>query len=74
MPAARLRARRGARLLVVEPIARTRIVVLPPLRTGRSEQGEVLVQGLHEALISRLGRGPVAVLSRTSVLPLVQGG
>jgi serine/threonine-protein kinase len=59
---------------VVEAITNTRLAVLPPAESGTPAEGDVLAQGLHEALISRLGRGPVAVLSRTSVLPLVEAG
>jgi serine/threonine-protein kinase len=53
---------------VVAPVGRQRLAVLPPVNiTGDAEQ-QYLVLGLHESLISQLGRGEVAVLARTSVL------
>ncbi len=53
---------------VVSPVGRRRLAVLPPANlTGDSDQ-QFLVLGLHEALISQLGRGDTAVLARTSVL------
>jgi len=53
---------------VVAPVGRRRLAVLPPVNvTGDAEQ-QYLVLGLHESLISHLGRGDVAVLARTSVL------
>ncbi|MCG6955227.1 MAG: protein kinase [Gemmatimonadetes bacterium] len=47
---------------------RRRIAVLPPVNIGGDPDREYLVLGLHEALISRIGRGDVGVLARTSVL------
>jgi len=53
---------------VVPRVGRRRLAVLPPINvTGDPEQA-FLVLGLHEALISQLGRGDVAVLARTSVM------
>jgi len=53
---------------VVASVGRKRLAVLPPANiTGDAEQ-QYLVLGLHESLISQLGRGEVAVLARTSVL------
>ena len=53
---------------VMAPVGRRRLAVLPPVNiTGDPEQ-QFLVLGLHEALISRIGGGDVAVLARTSVL------
>jgi TolB-like protein/tRNA A-37 threonylcarbamoyl transferase component Bud32 len=53
---------------VVPRVGRRRLAVLPPVNiTGDPEQA-FLVLGLHEALISRLGQGNVAVLARTSVM------
>ena len=52
----------------VERVGRRRLAILPPVNvTGDAEQGH-LVLGLHEAMISQLGRGGVAVLAHTSVL------
>jgi TolB-like protein/tetratricopeptide (TPR) repeat protein len=54
--------------VVVSPIGRRRLAVLPPENlTGDADQ-QFLVLGLHEALISQLGRGDDAVLARSSVL------
>ncbi len=53
---------------VVTSVGRKRLAVLPPVNiTGDAEQ-QYLVLGLHESLISQLGRGDLAVLARTSVL------
>ena len=53
---------------VVAQVGRRRLAVLPPANlTGDPEQA-FLVMGLHEALISQLGQGNVAVLARTSVM------
>lgn len=53
---------------VVAQVGRKRVAVLPPANiTGDPEQA-FLVLGLHEALISQLGQGQVAVLARTSVM------
>ncbi len=53
---------------VVAQVGRKRVAVLPPANiTGDPEQA-FLVMGLHEALISQLGQGHVAVLARTSVM------
>jgi serine/threonine-protein kinase len=53
---------------VVASVGRKRLAVLPPVNiTGDTEQ-QYLVLGLHESLISQLGRGEFAVLARTSVL------
>lgn len=53
---------------VVSPVGRKRLAVLPPVNiTGDAEQ-QHLVLGLHESLISQLGRGELGVLARTSVL------
>ena len=57
---------------VVERVGRRRLAVLPPVNvTGDAEQSH-LVLGLHEALISQLSQGDVAVLARTSVLQYQQ--
>ena len=57
---------------VVERVGRRRLAILPPVNvTGDAEQSH-LVLGLHEALISQLGQGDVAVLARTSVLQYQQ--
>jgi TolB-like protein/tetratricopeptide (TPR) repeat protein len=54
--------------VVVSPVGRRRLAVLPPENlTGDADQ-QFLVLGLHEALISQLGRGDDAVLARSSVL------
>jgi len=53
---------------VVAPVGRRRIAVLPPVNIGNDPDRQYLVLGLHEALISQIGRGDVAVLARTSVL------
>jgi serine/threonine-protein kinase len=50
------------------PVGRRRIAVLPPVNIGNDPERQYLVLGLHEALISQLGRGDIAVLARTSVL------
>ncbi len=53
---------------IVSPVGRRRLAVLPPANlTGDADQ-QFLVLGLHEALISQLGRGDDAILARTSVL------
>jgi serine/threonine protein kinase/tetratricopeptide (TPR) repeat protein len=53
---------------VVDVVGRRRLAVLPPRNvTGDAEQ-EFLTLGLHEAMISRLSKGNVAVLARSSVL------
>ncbi len=53
---------------VVAPVGRKRLAVLPPVNVTNDPEQQFLVLGLHEALISRLGQGDVAVLARTSVL------
>lgn len=54
--------------VVVGRVGRRRLAVLPPaVMSDAGDQGH-LELGLHEALISPLGRGDVAVLARTSVL------
>ncbi len=52
----------------VAPVGRRRIAVLPPVSIGNDPDRQYLVLGLHEALISQIGRGDLAVLARTSVL------
>jgi TolB-like protein len=42
--------------------------VLPPVSIGNEVDRQYLVLALHEALISQIGQGDVAVLARTSVL------
>jgi serine/threonine-protein kinase len=58
---------------VVAPVGRRRIAVLPPVNIGTDPDRQYLVLGLHEALISQIGRGDVAVLARTSVLEYQDG-
>jgi serine/threonine-protein kinase len=53
---------------VVAPVGRKRLAVLPPVNITSDPEQQFLVLGLHEAMISQLGRGSVAVLARTSVL------
>jgi TolB-like protein/tetratricopeptide (TPR) repeat protein len=53
---------------VVESVGQKRIAVLPPVSIGGAADQEHLVLALHEALISHVGAGDVAVLARTSVL------
>jgi serine/threonine-protein kinase len=53
---------------VVAPVGRRRLAVLPPVNITNDPEQQFLVLGLHEALISRVGQGDVAVLARTSVL------
>jgi serine/threonine-protein kinase len=53
---------------VVAPVGRKRLAVLPPVNITNDPEQQFLVLGLHEALISQVGRGDVAVLARTSVL------
>ena len=53
---------------VVAPVGRKRLAVLPPVNITSDPEQQFLVLGLHEALISQLGQGDVAVLARTSVL------
>jgi serine/threonine-protein kinase len=53
---------------VVAPVGRRRLAVLPPVNITNDPEQQFLVLGLHEAMISQLGRGNVAVLARTSVL------
>ena len=53
---------------VVAPVGRKRLAVLPPINITRDPEQQFLILGLHEALISQLGQGDVAVLARTSVL------
>jgi serine/threonine-protein kinase len=53
---------------IVAPVGRRRLAVLPPVNIGNDPDQQYLVLGLHEALISQIGRGDVAVLARTSVL------
>jgi serine/threonine protein kinase len=52
---------------VVAPVGRKRMAVLPPVNVTNDPDQQFLVLGLHESLISHLGRGDVAVLARTSV-------
>jgi len=54
---------------VVERVGRRRLAVLPPTSVSDAGDQSHLELGLHEALISQLGQGEVAVLGRTSVLP-----
>ncbi len=54
--------------IVVAPVGRQRLAVLPPVNLTNDAQQAYLIMGLHEALISQLGCGCVAVLARTSVL------
>ena len=58
---------------VVAPVGRRRVAVLPPVNIGTDPDRQYLVLGLHEALISQIGRGDVAVLARTSVLQYQDG-
>lgn len=53
---------------VVAPAGRRRLAVLPPVNMSNDPEQQYLVLGLHEALISEVGRGDVAVVARTSVL------
>jgi len=53
---------------VVAPVGRKRVAVLPPVNVTNDPDQQFLVLGLHEALISQLARGDLAVLARTSVL------
>jgi len=53
---------------VVAPVGRRRLAVLPPVNITSDPEQQFLVLGLHEALISQVGQGDVAVLARTSVL------
>lgn len=53
---------------VVAPVGRKRLAVLPPVNITNDPEQQFLVLGLHESLISQIGRGDVAVLARTSVL------
>jgi len=53
---------------VVVPVGRKRLAVLPPVNITNDLEQQFLVLGLHEALISQVGQGDVAVLARTSVL------
>ena len=53
---------------VVAPVGRKRLAVLPPVNITSDPEQQFLVLGLHEALISQLWQGDVAVLARTSVL------
>ena len=54
--------------MVVAPAGRRRLAVLPPVNVTNDPEQQFLVLGLHESLISQVGRGNVAVLARTSVL------
>ena len=47
--------------------------MLPPVNIGGDPDKQYLVLGLHEALISQIGQGDVAVLARTSVLQYQDG-
>jgi serine/threonine-protein kinase len=58
---------------VVAPVGRRRIAVLPPVNIGADADQQYLVLGLHEALISQIGAGDLAVLARTSVLQYQDG-
>ncbi|MDP2470115.1 MAG: serine/threonine-protein kinase, partial [Candidatus Palauibacterales bacterium] len=58
---------------IVAPVGRRRIAVLPPVNIGGDPDRQYLVLGLHEALISQIGRGDLAVLARTSVLQYEDG-
>jgi len=53
---------------VVTAVGRKRLAVLPPVNISGDADQQYLVLGLHESLISQLGRGDFAVLARTSVL------
>ena len=53
---------------LVDRVGRRRIAVLPPVNIGGDAERQHLVLALHEALISKLGAGDLAVLARTSVL------
>jgi serine/threonine-protein kinase len=53
---------------VVEVVGRRRLAVLPPVNVTGDPEQEFLTLGLHEALISRLSKGNVAVLARSSVV------
>ncbi len=53
---------------MVERVGRRRIAVLPPVNIGGDPDQQHLVLALHEALISQIGAGDIAVLARTSVL------
>jgi serine/threonine-protein kinase len=59
--------------VIVAPVGRRRIAVLPPVNIGGDPDKQYLVLGLHEALISQIGRGDLAVLARTSVLQYQAG-
>jgi serine/threonine-protein kinase len=48
---------------VVAPVGRRRVAVLPPVNIGSDPDKQYLVLGLHEALISQIGQGDVAVRS-----------
>jgi len=52
---------------LVEVVGRRRLAVLPPTNVTGDPEQEFLTLGLHEALISRLSKGDVAVLARSSV-------
>ncbi|HSM06343.1 MAG TPA: protein kinase [Longimicrobiales bacterium] len=52
---------------VVEVVGRRRLAVLPPTNVTADPEQEFLCLGLQEALISRLSKGDVAVLARSSV-------
>ncbi|MBT8403086.1 MAG: protein kinase [Gemmatimonadetes bacterium] len=54
---------------VVDVVGRRRLAVLPPANRTGAETQDFLTLGLHEALISRLSEGNVAVLARASVAP-----
>jgi TolB-like protein len=58
--------------IVVAPVGRRRVAVLPPVNATNDPDQQFLVLGLHESLISQLGLGDVAVLARTSVLQYQQ--
>lgn len=59
---------------VVPPVGRRRVAVLPPVDITNDPDQAYLVLGLHEAMISELGRGEIAVLARSSVLKYQGGG
>jgi serine/threonine-protein kinase len=59
---------------VVEVVGRRRLAVLPPTNVTGDPEQEFLTLGLHEALISRLSKGDVAVLARSSVVHYAGSG
>src|SRR5262245_17152394 len=49
--------------IVVAPVGRRRVAVLPPVNATNDPENQFLVLGLHESLNSQLGQGNVAVLA-----------